>query len=184
MSESTRINPVPPAEWTDEQHQVLDPLLKKSGASSMLGTFVHHWEAFKAWHGGLAASTLSARQRELIILRTGFVTPCEYEWAQHKTFARAAGISDEEIERVKQGGAADGWTGDESALLDMTDELIARHAISDSLWLRLTRYLSIQQIIDCVYLVGTYLTVAFLGNVMDVKIEPGFTGFDPDKVFG
>ena len=50
------------------------------------------------------------RERELVILRAGWQCNSEYEWAQHNRIGLEAGLSAEEIERVKTGGAADGWS--------------------------------------------------------------------------
>lgn len=122
------------------------------------------------------------RFRELLILRTAFVTPAEYEWAQHKPMARKAGFSDDEIERIKLGGSAPGWTATESALLDMTDDLIRLHTVSDSVWKRLTANLSTQQVFDAISTVGQYLSIAMLANSVGVEIDHGLSGFDPAKV--
>ena len=57
----------------------------------------------------LRKQTLPARERELLILRIGWLNQAEYEWAQHVEIAKRSGISAEEIERIKQGPGA-GWS--------------------------------------------------------------------------
>ena len=64
------------------------------------------WAVFAAHV--LHKQTLPPRERELLILRIGWLNQAEYEWAQHVEIARRSGISTEEIERIKQGpGAGD-----------------------------------------------------------------------------
>ena len=187
MPVKPRIKPLPPEQWTEEQKKVCEPIATATGAYNILGIFVQHWEAFKArreWSAHLLGpgSTIPPRFRELLILRTAFVTPAEYEWAQHKPMARKAGLSDDEIERIKSGGSAPGWTATESALLDMTDDLIRQHTVSDSVWKRLTENLSTQQVFDAISTVGQYLSIALLANSVGVEIDHGLSGFDPAKV--
>src|SRR5476651_2685540 len=64
-------------------------------------TLVRRWTVF-AGHI-LRKQTLPARERELLILRIGWLNQAEYEWAQHVQIAKREGISDAEIERVKAG---------------------------------------------------------------------------------
>ena len=187
---SPRLTPLKPEQWTGEQRSLALPIAEATGGYNMIGTLLHHWDAFKLqrmWgahvHG--PGSTLDVRLRELIILRTGFVLQCEYEWVQHKPPARRAGVNDDEIERIKAGGGADGWSEVEAALLDMTDDLINQHVISDAVWQRLAQRFTVQQIFDGIFLVGHYLTTAMLAGSAGVEIDrgQGFTGFDPTRTF-
>jgi alkylhydroperoxidase family enzyme len=67
-----------------------------------------------------------------VILRAGWLSKSEYEWAQHNRIAREEGLSADEIERVKEGGNAAGWTPAETALLNAVDELLADKTLSDA----------------------------------------------------
>jgi AhpD family alkylhydroperoxidase len=185
-----RLTPLAPEQWTQEQRSLALPIAEATGSYNMIGTLLYHWDAFKSqriWgahvHG--PGSTLDARLRELIILRVGFMLQCEYEWVSHKPQARRAGVTDDEIERVKVGGGAAGWSDVEAMLLDMTDDLINQHVISDVVWKRLAQRITVQQIFDAIFLVGHYLTTAMLAASARVEIDrgQGFTGFDPTKTF-
>ena len=82
--------------------------------------------AFHTFNGHiLFGTTLSPRQRELLVLRVAAVRDCEYEWAQHVVLAGDAGITDDEIAAVAR-ARRDGWTPLERALLAAVDELLAR----------------------------------------------------------
>ena len=81
---------------------------------------MRHPGLFARWlpfGGKLLAGRLPARDRELLVLRTGWRCRSEYEWAQHVVVGRAAGLTDEEIERVVAGPDAPGWDPFEAVLL-------------------------------------------------------------------
>lgn len=56
----------------------------------------------------LQKQTLPVRERELLILRIGWLNQSEYEWAQHVEIAKRGGITEAEIELVKTGPGT-GW---------------------------------------------------------------------------
>ena len=62
-------------------------------ALNLLGTFAHYPALIRAYHtfNGhvLFATSLSERQRELLVLRVAHVRGCEYEWRQHVVLADA-----------------------------------------------------------------------------------------------
>jgi alkylhydroperoxidase family enzyme len=75
-------------------------------ASNIFTTLVRHRGLFRRWlpfGGKLLAGRIPARERELIILRTGWLCRAEYEWGQHVLIARQAGVTDDEIEWLKEG---------------------------------------------------------------------------------
>src|SRR3954452_16247175 len=105
---------------------------------NVLGTLAHHpalTQAFHAFTGHvLFASTLSPRQRELLVLRVAAVRDAEYEWAQHAVLAGDADLSDEEVARVAGGPDAEGWAPLERAMVRAVDELIDDATLSDTTW--------------------------------------------------
>ena len=102
-----RITPLTEAEWTDEQRKVLEPRYKEGQVYNVLGTLARHWQASKkfgvwGYHVMGDTSTLPPRERELLILRTGWLCQAEYEWGQHVVFGKAAGLTDAEIARIEK----------------------------------------------------------------------------------
>ena len=55
-------------------------------------------------------STLSDRDRELLILRIGYLCQSGYEWGQHVQISRRIGMSDDEIRSAKVGPSMDGMS--------------------------------------------------------------------------
>src|SRR5579862_6237326 len=70
-----------------------------------LGLLAHHPALTTAYHHFidhlLFATTLTVRQRELIILRVAHLRDATYEWAQHAYLAGEAGITPEEVAQVR-----------------------------------------------------------------------------------
>ena len=92
-------------------------------------TLAHYPELSSAWghfaRHVLGGSSLPERERELIILRMGWNCQSGYEFGQHRRIGQQAGLSLEEVERVKQGPAHGSWTSHDAALLQAADELHA-----------------------------------------------------------
>lgn len=60
----------------------------------------------------LGKGALTARDRELAVLRIGWLCQAPYEWGEHVHIAKSTGITSEEIERITQGSAVAGWQCD------------------------------------------------------------------------
>jgi alkylhydroperoxidase family enzyme len=183
-----RVEPIPPGEWPPEMREALaalrppnpthpfpprDPSRPKG--LNALGLLAHHPALTTAYHhfNGhvLFASTLSPRQRELLVLRVAVLRDATYEWGQHAVLAGDAGISDAEVERIKVGSEAEGWSPLEAALLTAADELVRAARIGDATWLALAGELDTQQLMDVVFTVGAYDLLAMAFRTFDVELD-------------
>ncbi len=177
-----RIPPLAPDELTEEQREIA---LKASPGDARLlnitSTLVRHPGLLKRWNvfAGhvLAKSSLPARERELAILRVGWLCQAEYEWAQHRLIGREAGLGEEEMERIKAGPDAPGWTPEDAAILRAVDELHGDAFVSDATWEALSRTFSEEQLMDLVFAVGQYHLVSMALNTFGVQLDPGLRGF-------
>jgi alkylhydroperoxidase family enzyme len=144
-------------------------------------TLAHHPKLMKRWlvfgNHILAKSTLPARDRELAILRVGWLCKAEYEWAQHTEIALNSDVSQTEIERVTRGPDAAGWSDREVALLKAADELVADAFIEDETWQALSAFYNKEQLMDLVFTVGQYNLVSMALNTLGVQLEEGAVGF-------
>ncbi len=178
----TRIPPLQPDEWTDEQRRQLERAYRIGGFYNLAGTMARYPEASKRI-GQLSAhvlgptSTLPARDRELLILRTAWLCQAEYEWAQHRLIGRKAGITDDEIDRCRAGSDAPGWTALEASLLRAAEDLHARQRINDANWAALAQAYNEQQMMDIVFAVGQYTLVAMAMNSFGTPLDEGLQGF-------
>ena len=176
-----RIPPVPPAERTGQIRELLDQALVGTGPdANIFATLVRAPGLYRRWlpfGGKLLAGKLPARDRELLILRTGWNCGAEYEWAQHARIALSCGLTTEEIERVTFDQADDGWAPFDATLLRAADELHATSTISDPTWSELAERYDIQQLIELPMLVGHYHLVAMALNTFGVELDDGLEGF-------
>jgi AhpD family alkylhydroperoxidase len=139
-------------------------------------TLARHRRVFRPWlrFAGrlMPGGTLPRAESELVILRVARVTGSEYEWAQHVKLGRAAGLSDAEIERVRLGGEAPGWTVRQALLLRAVDELHDHDRIGDELWSELGREYRDTELIELCLLTGHYIMLAMTLNSLGVEVEP------------
>ena len=177
-----RIPPLQESEWTDSQRKQLEAVYRKGGLYNLAGTMARHPEASKRI-GQLSAhvlgptSSLPARDRELLILRTAWLCQAEYEWAQHRLISKKAGMTDEEIDRCREGPEAPGWTTTEACLLRAADDLNAHQRINDANWAALAKTYNEQQMMDIVFAVGQYTLVAMAMNSFGTPLDEGLKGF-------
>lgn len=177
-----RILPLAEREWTEEQRKVLGPVKATQPFYNVLGTLARHWDAaqkFTGWAYHVMGETnrLPARDREILILRVGWLCQAEYEWGQHVIFGREAGLTDPEIARIKKGPEAEGWTSFEAALLRAADELYHDACVGDATWGALAERYDTLQLMDVVFTVGQYHLVSMALNSFGVQLDPGVEGF-------
>lgn len=118
----------------------------------------------------VATGTIPDRERELSVLRISWLARAPFEWCEHVDIGKAFGITSEEIDRVKDGSGAPGWTEHEAAVLRAVEELMADHCISEATWNTLAKTYSESQMMEMPLLVGCYLTAALQLN--SLKIQP------------
>jgi alkylhydroperoxidase family enzyme len=167
-------------EHTEDQRELVGGLALP--AANIFATLVRHPGLFRKWMpfgGKLLSGKIPARERELLILRTGWTCRSEYEWAQHVLIGRAAGLGDDEIERVKAGPDDPAWDEFDATLLRAADELHTDSCLTDATWAALTERYDEKQMIELPMLVGQYHLVAMTLNSLGVQREEGMKGFDP-----
>ncbi len=140
-------------------------------------TVAHHPKLLKRWlvfgNHVLSKSSVAPRERELAILRVGYLCQAGYEWGQHVPIGKASGLTDEEIARIPEGPDAPGWSDLDRAVLRATDELHHDHFVSDATWADLSSHYDTQQAIDLVFTVGQYTLVSMALNTLGVQLEEG-----------
>jgi 4-carboxymuconolactone decarboxylase len=130
----------------------------------------------------LAKSTLPPRDRELLILRTGWRCRSPYEWGQHVVIARTTGLDDDEIARVADGPDAAGWDFFDALLLRAVDELHDDACVSEPTYRAIAERYDEQQMLDLVFTVGQYHLVSMALNTFRVERDDGTTGMPiPDR---
>ncbi len=180
-----RIPPVEPTEWTEEQSQALGMDIKELQASigspdtvfNIVKTLIRYPDLFKAWLGFanhvMFNSSLAPRDREIVILRIGWLCQSGYEFGQHIVIGRDAGLNDGEIKAIAEGDSAPNWSEAERTLIKATDELHADAFISDATFAELQEYFDEKQILDVIFAVGQYNMVSMALNTTGVQLDEG-----------
>jgi alkylhydroperoxidase family enzyme len=189
---SPRIDPVDLAALTPAQEEALEPLRGGSpvGGGRVLNIFRTlakdplALKAFLAWGSYVLSrrNALPPRERELVILRTGFLCRSGYEWTQHVEIGLRCGLSAEEVERIKAGPEAEGWSPADALLLGAADALVRDHFIPDEVWAALRLRFSEKACADLVFTVGQYVQVSMILNSFGVALDEG-QALDPDLDF-
>ncbi len=179
--EEPRIDPIELDDADEETRLQLDRLSQDGHVLGIYRTLANHPKLMKRWmvFGAhvLNKSTLPARDREILILRVGWLCRAEYEWSMHVAIGRMAGLTAEEIERVAAGPDAAGWDPFEATLVRAADELLADAFIGESTWQLLRERYDTQQLMDVIFAVGQYNLVSMALNTFGVQLEEGVARF-------
>jgi alkylhydroperoxidase family enzyme len=194
-----RIDPIAPAEWPDEMRDALAALIPADAryppppragrpkGLNVLGTLAHHPALARAYHvfNGhvLFATSLSERQRELVILRVAALRRAEYEWRQHALLAADVGVTPDELSAVAEGPGAPGWSLRERALLAAVDELVGSASVSPPTWELLRAWLTTEQLMDLVFTVGAYDLLAMVFGAFEVELDEDLADQVPASPF-
>ncbi|MBC7304624.1 MAG: carboxymuconolactone decarboxylase family protein, partial [Nocardia sp.] len=116
--------------------------------------------------------TVDPRDRELVILRVAWRSESEYEWTQHVRIATSLGLTAAQIEAVCEGGRAPVWSPVQRALLAMTDQLLDRYRVDDDTWAKLRLHFDNRQLIELLFVAGSYLCLAMVFNSVALQPDP------------
>jgi alkylhydroperoxidase family enzyme len=179
--DAPRIPPVTKATWTPEQEELLKPFDRDGVIFNVYGTVANHPALAKDWlvfaSHVLRRNSLPEREREILILRIGWLCKSEYEWAQHVRIGKGVGLTDQDIKNIMEGPKASGVSERDRFLLQATDELHKDAFISDATWAALSKTYDTKQIMDLVFTVGEYNLVSMALNSFGVQLDAGLEGF-------
>jgi len=131
------------------------------------------------WHGAL-----DPRLRELVIMRIGWLTKCDYEWTQHWRVASGLGVSAEDLLGVRDWQGYNGFGPAERAVLAATDDVVRDGAVSAETWAACERELQgdSQVLIELVTAIGAWRMVASILHSLRVPLEHGVVSWPPEGV--
>ncbi|MCY3910604.1 MAG: carboxymuconolactone decarboxylase family protein [bacterium] len=190
-----RIAPLELPEWTPEAFAAMEPMRPPAGSTydkrksdrkqqvrrpnNALSVMAHYPELAKAFmefnRHLLYFNTLSERVIELAVLRVAWRRRSEYEWVQHAASALEVGLADEEIDRTAV-DSIDGWAPQDALVLRAVDELHHDHTWSDGTWSELAEAFDTRQVMDLLFTIGAYDTLAVAFNCFDLPLDPELEG--------
>lgn len=137
-------------------------------------TLGRHQKLFRGWlrFAGrlMPGGRLPRRETELVILRVAHLLGNRYEFEHHVRLGARAGVRAADVERVRTGATARGWTGRERAMLATAEELIATGDLVDDTWIELRRHLDEREAIELLLLAGHYQMLA--GVLTALRVAP------------
>ena len=186
LGKPQRIEPLKQEDFDDEARALVITVRESLGLSEhsvmpeAFGTMLKHPGLYRCqMEMGvqlLGKGTLNARERELAVLRVGWLCRAPYEWCQHVDIAKRYGVTAEEIERATRGSAAPGWTPHEAAIVRGVEELLGDQSIADDTWNVLARSWSERQLLEFLAVVGYYVSIAYSQNALRMRLMPGKKG--------
>jgi 4-carboxymuconolactone decarboxylase len=185
VGQEPRIAALADSEMSAEHRALVDEVRIAAGAGSAsevpeyMRLLVKHPDLFKVnMETGtvLFLGKIAPRERELAVLRIGWLAGAPYEWGEHVRISKRYGVTDEEIERATIGSAAEGWSEHDRAIVRGAEELLSDFALSDATWETLAKSWNEQQLIEFPAMVGAYVVTAFIQNSLRARLAPDNCG--------
>ena len=107
----------------------------------------------------------------MFILRIGWDTQSEYEWAQHVGSVGRAREWGLDPVKIAQGASADGWSPFERTILKAVDELYRDLTISDRTWTDLSAQYDTESLMSGVYTASSYRATSVTLNTFGVQLD-------------
>ncbi len=120
--------------------------------------------------------TIPFRDKEILILRTAWLSRGEYIWGRHYVRGKESGLTDDEITKITEGPNASGWSNFDRALLNAADELHTSRFLSDATWNALAERYTEDQRREVVMIVGDYTQLAMFQNSLGAQLPEGYEG--------
>jgi len=176
------MRPVPMNQWDESlDHVVSDMDGRPLNIHALLA---NHPPLLDAWwtlrNYLIRGGNLRQRDCELAILRVASRMNSWYEWASHVVRGLDAGVTLEEIKRVRSDDGT--WDKRDAALLEAVDEILRDHRLSAETLKRLGAFFTDPQVLDLVQLQGMYTTLACTIATWDLELDAHVAARLPDSV--
>jgi alkylhydroperoxidase family enzyme len=122
---------------SNEDRQMAERTQINGKVVNIFRVLMQHPKLVRAW-GRFAnyilsdQQTLAPREREILILRIGWLNQAPYEFEQHVRIGKGCGLTDDEIDRICKGPSA-GWSKHDAALIEAADDLFQRSGVRRNL---------------------------------------------------
>ena len=120
-----------------------------------------------------ASTTIPPDVREIITLTTARALNCQYVWTHHCDSAKEAGVRDEVVEAIKDGGPPRRLLPKESVFLQFTRALLEDKRVRDATYSAVEHLLGQQGTVDLIVTIGYYAMLCLAVNAMEVGLEEG-----------
>jgi 4-carboxymuconolactone decarboxylase len=182
-----RIAPIPNDEVDPESRAIVNAIRASAGAGpaeiipEYMRVVMKHDAIFRCQMDmgtAIFKGRIPPRERELAVLRIGWLTQSPYEWGEHVDIGQRYGLTRDEVARVIEGSSAPGWSEHDAAILRGAEELLADFALSDATWATLAKSWDEAQLIEFPMMAGQYVATAFVQNSLRIALagdNPGLS---------
>jgi 4-carboxymuconolactone decarboxylase len=172
--------PVRQDQVTEEMRAFLDKwtggIFRGADSNPVLLTFAHHpklADLFSQFNIHLlSSSTLPVKQRQIAIMRVAWVCKATYMWSSHLNTSIRCGLQPDMFRPIQVGADDPYFTEFERVVIRATEELIDNRRVGAENWAALMKEWNNQQMLDFLFTVGAYVTVAGVMRSTGVQRNP------------
>lgn len=125
-------------------------------------------------------TSMSDRGREIAILVVAVETASEFEWYAHERVGRAVGLTDAELDALREGSFTS-TDPDEEAIARLCESLMRDERLDDAEFASVVDVLGEAQVAEVTTLVGYYRTLAQLMDVFAVRAPDSAPAGAPER---
>jgi alkylhydroperoxidase family enzyme len=175
-----RLAPVKSEELTDESRAFLERwtggIFRRADSNPVLLTFAHHpklAEVFSQFNIHLlSTNTLPVKLRQIAIMRTAWICKATYMWSSHLSTSVRCGLQPDIFRPIQMGAEDPYFTEFERTVIRATEDLVRDQKIGESNWNALATQWNPQQLLDFMFTVGAYVTIAGVMRSAGVQRNP------------
>lgn len=183
MTSLADLKPLAPQQWDASIHDIREQL---GVPPNVHATIANHPALLKAWmafrnhmvHG----VTMDRRDLEIVILRTAHSAKAKYEWLHHAQIALEYGLTPEQVDQIAEDVETGDWSARDKLLLAAADECAHDHQISAATRDGLLEHFSAPQMLDLLFTIGMYTTLALMIKTLEVPMDETSSGFSAEKL--
>ncbi len=175
-----RMPPVSQEDMTDDMRAFLQKwtggIFRRADSNPVLLTLAHHpplADLFSQFNIHLlSTSTLPVKQRQIAIMRLAWITKATYMWSSHLSTSVRAGLQPDMFGPIQAGADDPYFTEFERVVIRATEELVNDRKVGDDNWRALMQQWNKQQMLDFLFTVGAYVTIAGVMRSTGVQRNP------------
>jgi AhpD family alkylhydroperoxidase len=154
--------------YADASNPAIGPLVKRIEGErgkllNLYGMLLHSPPVAEGWLAFLTAirqkCSLSARIRELVIMRIAVINGADYEFRAHTPFALAEGITQEQIEALRQ-GKTDSFDAVEQSVLAYSESMTREIHVPDTVFNAVKAHFNDREMVELTATIAAYNLVS------------------------
>ena len=118
-------------------------------------------------------SELTMVERELAVLSVCREKDAAYEWTSHVGTARNAGMREEAIEAMRNGGDTSALEADERDIIEYTRQLLRKNRVDQELFDALRDRHGVRWLVELTATIGQYQYIAAINNAFGMEPREG-----------